>query len=363
MDVLRSCYRGTWTLPGFGDVRGYYFFTPDNVGTFPGWHFFGSRNWHKGDGNPWPEFGEKENTRQTWVNGAYVAAVLPPDGIVGTLAEIDGNGPFTTPRPEYLIGGIDSRCWPGIIDLKGSGKGGLKLGGHVELSFYGGRLLGGLLVGGTVTATPSLERLAGGLLAGGTITPTIELPAIDGGMLLGHSLSTEQVLALDLFSGPDNTLISGRTPDVGVNWVKTAGTPKIVSHAYQGGDANIACWFDSVVIQGIITGSSVGGAAFGFGGRMTAANSSYGFYLIPATGQIAIYLNDATLLGSMAAGITAGVGYPCVATLNGHTLSWTVNGHTLTVTGASAHDGVPGMGIIMNTGTAWSVQNFLVHKP
>lgn len=360
--MLRSCYRGTWNLPGFGHVRGYYFFTPDHVGTFPGWHFFGSRNWHKGDGNEWPEFGELETTRQTWVNGAYIAAVLPPDGIVGTLAEIDGDGPFTTPRPEYLIGGLDRRCWTGIVDLTGRLKGGLRIGGRVKDSLLLHRLSGGLLLGGSLYDRRDRSSLVGGLLVGGSVAPGIKLPAVKGGNLLGKTLTTKQILAADAFAAADGTVINGRTPDVGVNWVKTAGTPKIISHAFVGGDALIACWFDSVTMSARITGSSVGGGAFGLLGRATALGSSYGFYLQPNVGTISIWLNDTTMLGSMAAGIVAGTAYDCVAVLAGHSLSWTVNGHTLNVSGASAHDGVPGMGATMNTATAWQMENFLVTK-
>jgi hypothetical protein len=32
--------------------------------------YFGSRNWHQGDGTPWPEFGELESTRQAWMDGS-----------------------------------------------------------------------------------------------------------------------------------------------------------------------------------------------------------------------------------------------------------------------------------------------------
>lgn len=113
VDWVRSCYSSTWRFPETGDrdVRGYYYFTREPVRFYPGWSYFGSRNWHQGDGTPWPEFGEKEGVRQQWRDGSF--PVRQPDArIVGTPACIEGlNVPMLHSPPVALIHGVDIRCW------------------------------------------------------------------------------------------------------------------------------------------------------------------------------------------------------------------------------------------------------------
>jgi len=69
--MVRSCYTGTWRLPGWGDVTGYFYFADAGTPFLPGWSWLGSRNWHDGDGTAWPVFGEKESTSQIWRNGSF----------------------------------------------------------------------------------------------------------------------------------------------------------------------------------------------------------------------------------------------------------------------------------------------------
>jgi hypothetical protein len=111
--VLRSCYSSKWNFPGLGIVRGYYFFA-DGRPPYPGWSWFGSRNWHKGDGSPWPEFGELENAKQTWRDGSF--PTRPPATIaIGTAAAIAGDEACRAGAPPALNAGVDVRCWPGGV--------------------------------------------------------------------------------------------------------------------------------------------------------------------------------------------------------------------------------------------------------
>ena len=73
VDFLRSCYAGYWLFPDNPNpVKGSFYFT--DRPHYEDWHFFGSRNWHQGDGTEWPPFGELEDTPQEWRNGSFPVA-------------------------------------------------------------------------------------------------------------------------------------------------------------------------------------------------------------------------------------------------------------------------------------------------
>jgi hypothetical protein len=105
-------------------VRGYYYFCRPGTPHYPDWHFFGSRNWHKGDGTPDPLFGETSGSRQTWRNGSF-ATTFPDARRVGDQGCIElGTGRHSPPTS--LIAGVDARCWEvrppwGGLALGGSG--------------------------------------------------------------------------------------------------------------------------------------------------------------------------------------------------------------------------------------------------
>jgi hypothetical protein len=194
---LRSCYSSTWNF--FGKVvKGYYYFSPLGTPHYPDWHYFGSRNWHQGDGTPEPEFGELAGIRQKWRNGSF--PTTPPDVIrIGEQSCIESGSPADNPPPA-LIAGVDIRCWkikPPWGGLAGGGlgrfaviRGGLAGGGDSHVEVVGGGLagggsspartvLGGLAGGGLSPATIVL----GGLAGGGLSPATIVLGGLAGGGL------------------------------------------------------------------------------------------------------------------------------------------------------------------------------------
>jgi hypothetical protein len=110
VDVLRSCYRSFWNLPGIGVVEGHYRFAPPGSPYYPDWHFLGSRNWHQGDRTPWPEFGELESAKQIWENGSVVEQ--PPIELVGEQACFGSTLTGVIGQPwQGAIDGVDARCW------------------------------------------------------------------------------------------------------------------------------------------------------------------------------------------------------------------------------------------------------------
>jgi len=100
-----------WNLPGAGEVPGRYFWSAEGAPLYPDWHYIGSRNWHAGDGSPWPEFGELETAKQSWRNGA-LGQIFPNAVNVGDGSCIgsDRVGPILT-APIGLAGGVDRRCY------------------------------------------------------------------------------------------------------------------------------------------------------------------------------------------------------------------------------------------------------------
>jgi len=111
VDWLRSCYASRWNLPTAGEVDGRYFWSADDALPYPTWSYLGSRNWHQGDGSPWPEFGELETATQRWRNGA-LGQILPNQVNVGDGACIGSDlvGPIIS-TPIGLAQGVDRRCY------------------------------------------------------------------------------------------------------------------------------------------------------------------------------------------------------------------------------------------------------------
>lgn len=114
MDVLRSCYTGTWHLPGWGDVAGYFYFADEGTPFLPGWSFLGTRNWHAGDGSSWPTYGEKENTNQIWRGGSFAGEKPLPIAIGEEFClEQEMGIEFT---PIAWRGGLPVRCFRPVED-------------------------------------------------------------------------------------------------------------------------------------------------------------------------------------------------------------------------------------------------------
>lgn len=108
--MLRSCYSSTWNLPGEGQVEGQFYFSPEGTPFLPDLSWLGSRNWHSGDGTPWPEFGEIESARQTWRNGAWPGPGNPP--LPKRIGEV---GCLEAEAPELVQitwrGGLPATCF------------------------------------------------------------------------------------------------------------------------------------------------------------------------------------------------------------------------------------------------------------
>jgi len=91
--MVRSCYKSRWNFPGHPDVPGRFFFAPPDAKFYQDWNYFGSRNWHEGDGTPWPVYGERESVKQGWDAGGF--PVRPPDAaVIGKPACIAGAAPM-----------------------------------------------------------------------------------------------------------------------------------------------------------------------------------------------------------------------------------------------------------------------------
>ncbi len=158
VDFLRSCYRGTWNLPAADNVRGYYYFCDPGTPHYPDWHYFGSRNWHQGDGTPWPALGEVETIAQQWRDGSF-PTTKPDARRIGTQPCIEGTGQDDI-QPGPLIAGVDARCWQVAPPW-----GGLAAGG--SLGPDGGIVSPHGLAGGGASKGAAVK---GGLAGGGDVT-------------------------------------------------------------------------------------------------------------------------------------------------------------------------------------------------
>lgn len=107
--MLRSCYTGTWHLPGWGDVAGYYYFSDEGTPFLPGWSWLGSRNWHDGDGSPWPAFGEKESSGQAYRKGTFAGERPLPISLGEEFCLEQETGIEFTPLA--WRGGLPVRCF------------------------------------------------------------------------------------------------------------------------------------------------------------------------------------------------------------------------------------------------------------
>lgn len=119
-------------------VKGYYYFSPLGTPHYPGLHYFGSKNWRKGDGTPEPDFGERDNAKQVWRDGT-LPVTPPPARLLGTQRCIE-SGINGQNEPVILIAGINRRCWDSPPPWGGLGLGGLSTQG----ALYVGLALGGL---------------------------------------------------------------------------------------------------------------------------------------------------------------------------------------------------------------------------
>lgn len=112
VDYLRSCYKGKWLFPGHSEpVEGYFYFA-DDAPVLSSPHWFGSRNWHKGDGSPWPHYGETR-ARHHWRDGSF-AGQIPPARLVGTEAALAGDAPC--PPVGMSLFGLPVLCW-GVVEV------------------------------------------------------------------------------------------------------------------------------------------------------------------------------------------------------------------------------------------------------
>jgi hypothetical protein len=222
VDVLRSCYSSTWNFPGKGHVRGRYYFVDDKRPFYPGWSFFGSANWHRGDGTPWPEFGELEHATRKYDKGAWLTG-LPLARLIGSQQELEGiPGYVPVSQPTALLDGVDTRCWD-KLPWHSEPIGGDQVGGFAmqvnESSAIGGDQVGGLgssslqlasdsiggdQVGGSSTETFSaITTSAGGDQVGGSSTETFSaITTSAGGDEVGGS-STETFSAITTTEGGD----------------------------------------------------------------------------------------------------------------------------------------------------------------
>lgn len=84
VDWLRSCYRSQWRLYRDHDTLtpGRYYFTPDDVPFYDGWHHLGSANWEDKNWQVGGDLGEVRTFAQ-WDNGS-LPAVLPKSSHVGS---------------------------------------------------------------------------------------------------------------------------------------------------------------------------------------------------------------------------------------------------------------------------------------
>jgi hypothetical protein len=108
VDVLRSCYSSEWQLPTVGLVKGQFFFN-DQAAFYGDWSYFGSRNYHQGDGTQWPPYGETEEAKQHWRNGSF-PGTRPEERFLGTAAQIEGEAPNTAPTWDTRLG-VPLPCW------------------------------------------------------------------------------------------------------------------------------------------------------------------------------------------------------------------------------------------------------------
>lgn len=99
VDFVRSCYQSAWFL--FRDspttpVVGEYYFSPDGAPAYPGWHLYGSKNWHPENHPIEQGLGESLEAKQRWRKGnlpawpVRVTAVGDADCIAGGERVADG---------------------------------------------------------------------------------------------------------------------------------------------------------------------------------------------------------------------------------------------------------------------------------
>ena len=210
VDFLRSCYASTWDFPEAPAVAGEFFFCPPGTPHYGDWHYFGSRNWHKGDATPWPDFGETEDAKQAYRNGSF--PVQHPDPILIGDQQCLEVGFSEHEAPASYLFGVPTRCWrdlPHSGGLAGGGvgifgltwKGGLAGGGGGRGQVTGGGLAGGgglprvLHGGGLAGGGLGKGQLAGGGLAGGGLGKG----QLAGGGLAGGGLGKGQLAGGGLY--------------------------------------------------------------------------------------------------------------------------------------------------------------------
>jgi hypothetical protein len=210
VDVVRSCYSSRWNFPDVGEVRGYYYFCGEDQPFYPGWSFFGSRNWHKGDGTPWPEFGELENVKQKWRDGSF-ATTQPALVTIGSGPQIAGDLPGPPDRPTQLVAGVDIRCWIPPYKWANPAAGGDQVGGEADShQVFPSAAAGGDQVGGEADSHQVFpSAAAGGDVAGGysSWALIVTAPAAGGDQVGGSSMSAIAVTTSGL--GGDVTGGSG----------------------------------------------------------------------------------------------------------------------------------------------------------
>ena len=107
--ALRACYSSEWRLPGHESVRATFSF-PTTLPCYPGLTHFCSRNYHRGDGTPWPEYGELEDAIQRWRNGSFAYAAKPDALTLGTREQIEGEAPIPV-ETWTTLAGVPEPCW------------------------------------------------------------------------------------------------------------------------------------------------------------------------------------------------------------------------------------------------------------
>lgn len=116
MDVLRSCYTSTWRFPGGYEVPGRFYFN-DGAEPYPHLHYFGSANWHRGDGTEWPAYGEIDQAARPWHNGSFAPPpppaqpAIPPEDQLGGDDQVQGVVP-AGPATWELVQGVPLPCYP-----------------------------------------------------------------------------------------------------------------------------------------------------------------------------------------------------------------------------------------------------------
>jgi hypothetical protein len=192
VDVVRSCYASKWRFPFSGEIGGFYYFSPPGTPFYEDWHFFGSRNWHNGDGTEWPPFGELEGVRQRWVNGASPFPINPDTVISGDRRCVDGSAPGDSTVP--MQRGLPVACWTHSVSFPDAAGGGEGDGeGLVSLGFLA-PARGGAEGDGSASASETFNPAASGGGKGdgsSSSSETFNPAASGGGKGDGSSSSSE----------------------------------------------------------------------------------------------------------------------------------------------------------------------------